>query len=457
VPLNPTLRRLAPASLVLLASLPAAAQTAQLSEDFKLTAPIPVEEAQFGYSVGVSGTTAIVGAPETFFTGNTQTFGFGAAYLIDTATGTRLAQIFSDDAAIFDEFGASVAISGTTAIVGAPGANISPFIFGVDAGVAYLFDASAGTQTGRLTPSDGSDDDRFGRSVAISGTTAIVGSATDEAGFFSGSAYLFDISDPSNPVEIAKLTAPIPAAFDDFGVSVATSDTVAIVGVPGDDQEGSDAGAAYLFDTATGAQIARLTANDAGASHAFGASVAISGDNVLVRAAGDGSVYLFDISDPFSPTQIAKLTASGASTGEAFSSVAIAGTTAMLGASDNAGAGSVYLFDISQPSNPVETAKLIASDGAPGDLFGFSVALSGTTAIVGAFADDDAGIWTGSAYLFSTERSIADLNNDGTLDFFDISIFLTAFNNQDPLADFNGDGLFDFFDVAAFIIAFGRG
>ena len=75
-----------------------------------------------------------------------------------------------------------------------------------------------------------------------------------------------------------------------------------------------------------------------------------------------------------------------------------------------------------------ETAKLLPSDGAQGDLFGTSVAISGTTAVVSAHIDDDNGISSGSAYLFSTVVPCpADFNDDGHLNFFDVSVFLTAF------------------------------
>ena len=51
----------------------------------------------------------------------------------------------------------------------------------------------------------------------------------------------------------------------------------------------------------------------------------------------------------------------------------------------------------------------------------------------------------------------ADINGDGTLNFFDVSAFLSAFGMQDPVADFNGDGTFNFFDVSAFLSAFSAG
>ena len=92
--------------------------------------------------------------------------------------------------------------------------------------------------------------DRFGISVAISGSTAIVGALlNDDNGTNSGSAYLFDISDPKNPVQIAKLLPNDGAANDQFGTSVAISGAIAIVGAFFDDDNGESSGSAYLFDT----------------------------------------------------------------------------------------------------------------------------------------------------------------------------------------------------------------
>ncbi len=137
-----------------------------------------------------------------------------------------------------------------------------------------------------------------------------------------------------------------------FGWSVAISGATAIVGARHDDDNGLDSGSAYLFDTTTGGQIAKLLPNDGEANARFGFSVAISG------------------------------------------------ATAIVGAWLDDGNGSAYLFDISDPANPTQIAKLLADDGAALDVFGISVGISGATAIVGAPADDDNGSQSGSAYLF---------------------------------------------------------
>ena len=180
----------------------------------------------------------------------------GASMVLSTAPahadlGDQLAKLLAKDGAALDLLGVSVAISGTTAIVGAFRDDDN----GIDSGSAYLFDATTGRQVAKLLADDGAVNDRFGFSVAISGTPgnqiAIVGAFwDDDNGIDSGSAYLFDISDPANPTQIAKLLANDGAAFDTFGLSVAISDTIAIVGAYGDDDSGFRSGSAYLVDAA---------------------------------------------------------------------------------------------------------------------------------------------------------------------------------------------------------------
>ncbi len=371
---------------------------------------------RFGHSVAISGPTAIVGAWGNDENGERS----GSTYLFDTTTGLQIAKLLPDDSAEQDEFGVSVAISGATgkqiAIVGARADDDN----GDDSGSAYHFDISDPanpTQIAKLLANDGAEGDGFGISVAISGATAIVGAWFDrDNGFQSGSAYLFDISDPANPTKIAKLLPNDGAERDGFGISVAISGATAIVGAWFDDDKDHDSGSAYLFDTTTGRQIAKLLPNDGAADDRFGSSVAISGDTAIIGAYWDddnginsGSAYLFDISDPTNPGQIAKLLADEGAAGDRFgSSVAIGGATAIVGAygDDDNGefSGSVYLFDVSDPNNPAQIVRLLADDSAAGVKFGCSVATSvppgKEIAIVGAYGYDDNGDLSGSAYLF---------------------------------------------------------
>ncbi len=344
----------------------------------------------FGYSVAVYGATAIVGSYSDDAVGRYS----GSAYIINMTDGSQIAKLTGSDTAANDVFGVSVAISENTAIIGSPADDDN----GNASGSAYLFDVTTGEQVAKLTADDGSAGDQFGVSVDISGDTAIVsGHTDDDNGEDSGSAYLFDVTTGE---QIAKLTASDAAAGDNFGYSVATSDTTAIVGSFSDGDNGAHSGSAYLFDVATGEQIAKLTADDGEVGDQFGISVAISDTTAIVgsisatgNVGNSGAVYLFDVT---TGEQISKLTASDGVSGDGFGrSIAISGNIALVGSStdedDNGNqSGSVYVFDI---MTGTQLAKLTASDGAEGDYFGVSVAISGTSAIIGTGSD--------SAYIYT--------------------------------------------------------
>ena len=254
--------------------------------------------------------------------------------------------------------------------------------------------------------------DSFGRSVAISGDTVVIGSHQDDDGDpDSGSAYVF-VRSGTTWSQQAKLTAADAAAGDLFGNSVAISGDSIVVGASGDDDGGIDSGSAYVFVRSGGtwSQQAKLTANDAGAGDRLGISGAISGDSIVIGASGDddggidsGSAYVF-VRSGGTWSQQAKLAANDATTNDNFgNSVAISGDTVAVGASrdDDGGpnSGSAYVF-VRGSTTWSQQAKLTAAAAAAGDLFGNSVAISGDSIVVGASGDDDGGIDSGSAYVF---------------------------------------------------------
>ncbi|GAI98768.1 unnamed protein product, partial [marine sediment metagenome] len=207
-----------------------------------------------------------------------------------------------------------------------------------------------------------------------------------------------------------KLLASDGASDDYFARSVSIAGNYAIIGAYGDDDNGSESGSAYIFkrDGTTWAEQTKLLASDGTYSDYFGYSVSIDGDYVVVGANQDGensgSAYIFK-RDGATWTEEAKLTASDGVTGDKFGwSVSISGDYAILGANqddDNGlSSGSAYVFTRSG-STWIQQAKLLPSDGATYDYFGNSVSLDGDTAIIGARGDDDNGDWSGSAYIFT--------------------------------------------------------
>lgn len=346
-----------------------------------------------GAAVAVSGNVAIAGAlGDDDLGGNA-----GAAYLFDAVTGVEYSKLLAPDGAGGDLFGFAVAISGNFAIIGAPSDDDS----GPSSGSAYIFDVSTGQQVRKLLASDGDADDAFGMAVSISGNVAIVGAPNDNV--VSGSAYLFDIS---TGLQMAKLVPTDPGSFDWFGYSVGVSGNTAIVGAFGNTDFGIDSGSAYLFDVSSGQQTAKLLAPDGAAKDVFGLSVAISGDIAIVGAPVQGGptspvgrAYLFDAN---TGQQLFKLLPNDSAPQESFGlSVAIDGNTALVGkfwdSSQGMSLGAAYLFDTATGQ---QTEKLLTNSGSNLDYFAVSLAISGGKVVLGAEYDDDLGNDAGASYLF---------------------------------------------------------
>jgi hypothetical protein len=204
-----------------------------------------------------------------------------------------------------------------------------------------------------------------------------------------------------------KITASDGAADDQFSYkSVAIGNGRIVVGAYQDDDNGSTSGSAYIFDL-DGTQLAKITASDNAAGDSFGISVAIGNGRIVVGAYQDddngsssGSAYIFDLAG----TQLAKITASDGAANDYFGySVAIGNGRIVVGAyaDDDAGSssGSAYIFDL----DGTQLAKITASDAAANDYFGNSVAIGNGRIVVGAKQDDDNGETSGSAYIFDLD------------------------------------------------------
>ncbi len=341
---------------------------------------------QLGDSVAISGTSVVVGAP-----GHADAA--GEAYVFTETPGgwKQTAGLTGSDTVAGDNFGSSVAMSGASVVVGAPG-------HAGDSGRAYVFtETRAGwQQVAELKGSDTAADDTFGSSVAISGTRAVVGAPghDDDA----GESYLFTRT-PVGWRQVTGLTGSDRSAGDRFGSSVAISGTTAVVGAFGH----AKGGRAYVFSkTRSGwRQAAELKGSDTVAGNYFGVSVDISGTRVLVGAPGHdddaGKAYLFALK-PTGWRQVAELQPGTVAFDNFFgASVAISGTTAVVCASGQANdAGRAYVF-ARTPAGWRQDAKLKGSDTAADDQFGFSAAIIGTLAVVGAPNHADV---VGRAYVF---------------------------------------------------------
>ena len=456
--IHPTPRRrlaLVAIGLTTVCALPAAAQV--VNEDYIFFPADNAEGDEFGWSIAISGSIAVVGSPKDGENG----IDSGSAYIFDLITGQQVTKLIPDDNKEGDQFGWSVAITGNIVIIGARRDDEHAY----NSGSAYLFDLTTGQQIMKLVPEDGDEDDigiQFGSSVAASGTVAIIGAGFDnENGRHSGSAFLFDISTGQ---QIAKLLPDDGDRNDYFGTTVSIDGTTAIVGAYGNDDFGENSGSAYLFDTSTATQIFKLSPDPVSVGDLFGTSVSISGTTAVVGAPRDstllsprsGSAYIFDTKTGMMITKVYPI---DRTEDDYFGgSVSISGNILLVGAPQSPGngntSGSSYMFNITSEQ---QIAKLLPSDGDFADRFGAKGAIEGTTAVVGAFRNDDNGNDSGSAYLYTIEPCPADFTGDRTLNYFDVSFYLAAYNAQDPAADFNADGLFNFFDVSAFVEAYLNG
>ncbi len=396
----------------LLVATPTARGAATSTEQTKITAADAGAFDQFGYSLAIDGGTAVIGAPFDDDGGGNQ----GSAYVFvrNDSTWTQQTKLTAADADGGDVFGEAVSISGDTVVVG----DRNDEDGGSSAGSAYVFvrNGSTWTQQTKLTASDASAGDQFGNAVAISGDTTLVGARdTDDDGTQSGSVYVFTRSGTAW-TQAQILHAPGAAAGDQFGESVAIDDDTAVVGLPNDDDGGSDSGSAFVFfhtGTSWAAQF-KLRADDAAAGDDFGWSVAVSGDTAVVGApdtddqgSNAGSAYVFTRSGT-TWTEQTELTASNGEAGDQLGhAVAISGDDVALGAhlDDDGGenAGAAYVFHRTGVTWS-QHEKLTASDAAANDQHGYSVGISDTTKIVGAIVNDDGGVEnTGAAYVYAPE------------------------------------------------------
>jgi FG-GAP repeat len=341
---------------------------------------------QFGVSVAVSGPTAVIGA-------SALDKDSGAAYVyVRSGTAWRRQATLTDPArGENDLFGSSVAVSstatGTIAVIGAPGAGAN------GAGLAYVYVRTGKTwhRQAALAGPNGQSEDNFGASVAVSGTTVVVGAYGVNK--TRGAVYMFARSGGTWRLR-AAFDDPSGHFSDDFGWSVAVSGVTAVVGDPGRELSSSEhaAGAAFVYvrsGTAWHRQAAFYDPGHTGAD-SFGGSVSLSGATAVIGAGGtrngQGAAYLYQRSGT-AWHRIARLGAPHPTNFSGFGdSVAVSGIRALIGDPLALLTLCGTAFEFTRPAKGTwhERARLVNPGCASGDDFGASVALSATTAVIGA-------------------------------------------------------------------------
>lgn len=237
----------------------------------KLTLPGAAASENFGESVDLFGSLALVGAGGS----DGRQVNSGAAYLYDVATGLQRFKLTASDGVTGDQFGTSVALSATLAVVGTYNRP------------AYVFDPNTGLQLTTLLPTDATDQFGFVNSIAISGERVLVGAQSDDSlGSNVGEAYLFN---GRTGQQLLKLQPSDRISGGGFGISVAVNGNRALV---------ASTYAAYLFDLTTSLQIARLTPHNGSTGSFFAMSVALTDSFAMVGAVQSGVAGVVDFYDP---------------------------------------------------------------------------------------------------------------------------------------------------------------
>ncbi len=306
----------------------------------------------FGGWIGISGSNWVVGDPceeiDGTYSGTISTY-----HEVATDQWARVEKLRApaSSTARGDRYGKAVAVSGSVMIVGVPNNDVAC----LNCGAVAVFRADGeGPGTWRLEQtlyaSDGSSDDRFGVAVAVDGATIVVGSsAYDDAGESSGSAYVFQTTNGGTEpwAEVAKITASDGESEDYFGFSVSISGDTIVVGAYGDDDLGDHSGAVYLFQKDEGGigqwgQVTKIRAEHGSERDSFGWALALVGGTLVVGAYGDDEL------------------------------------------AEDSGAAYVFERDRGGFNAWGLVTKILPEEGEAEDRFGYAVAASGNTIVVGA-------------------------------------------------------------------------
>jgi hypothetical protein len=425
--------------------LPVAAQPYLVHED-KLIDPDGGTWNTLGWSAAVSVDVAIGGSPWDPSAASLA----GSANIFRQVNGDWIpdAKLLPQNLEEGDTFGSAVALLPTVAVVGARwDDNVE-----INAGAAYVFrhDGFSWVQEQLLTPSDGDNNQAMGSSVSISANWIICGSPYDnDNGTNSGSAYIYRF-DGSVWIEEAKLLPSDGTSNDFFGYSVAISGPVAVIGAPNANWTGK----AYVFrfDGSSWIEEADLIGDDTAQGDAFGKSVAVFGNRFVVGASEDddngtasGAAFIFghDGSDWIQETKLVpdELT----SPDRYGQSVSISGQVVAVGCTT----GKAFVHYYEPQSSQWD--QIAYRTGGPA--FGEVVSVRNDTVIISdSFDSNSNGPKAGAIHAYVLNDTCpGDYNHDGIVDTLDLIDFLGDWAARHSDADWNDDGQIDTLDFLAFL------
>jgi hypothetical protein len=358
--------------------------------------PSPVAYKTFGESVALQGTIAVIGHPQNY-PSNVQWA--GSAFVFDLAGATpftALLTLNNPTPAVGDRFGNAVAVSGNRVVVGS-------YLKSSAAGMAFVYDVTSGTPTTpavTLSNPTPASDDSFGNAVAILGTRVLVGAKLDDtASLDAGAGYVFDMISGTPSVPVLTLTHVGPSGSDAFGAATAVSGTRVVIGSPGDDTGGVNAGIVTVHDLSSPTPMTPVFTllNPATSKPGFGGAVAISGNLVVVGATGGTqAAYVFDLASATPTVPVFTFNNPGGLYGKFGYRVAISGSLVAvsapylpIGVPVGVFKGRVYIYDVAgaTPGTPVLVLDNTVDSSGGLDFgtyesFGLSVSLSGTRLVV---------------------------------------------------------------------------
>jgi len=372
--------------------------------------PSPNPNNNFGAALAISGNIALMSASRD----DTFAQDAGRSWVYDVTGPNPLSPTATLDfpsPAAGDNFGVTVALSGTRLIVGADREDTG----GDDAGSAYVYDLAGTSPTTPIValhnPQPGTSESYFSSAVGISGARAVVGAWRTDGE--RGRVWVYDLE--SATPSVAILAVQDSTRRNLFGTAVAISGNYVAVGAYGDNTGADDAGRIYVYDlTSATPEVPLITINNPAPADTayFGVAVAISGTRLVVGAMRNrvgtvtaGMVYVFNLTSATPAVPIATLSNPAPSTDDRFgAAVGISGDFLVVGAPyDDQGstdAGRAYAYNLGSATPTIPVATLDNPSPAASDNFGNAVAISGNRVVVGAGGDDFGSTDAGRAYVY---------------------------------------------------------